>query len=414
MTQMRIEKDSLGEIQVPLEALYGAQTQRAVNNFPIDIRFPSRFLIALAHVKLACCRANMDLGLLTPDLGHVIEATLKDLIENFDTPKYINAFPVSVYQTGSGTSTNMNMNEVVAHLSSSSRSGSSIQVHPNDHVNMSQSSNDVIPSSMHVAAYMGIIEDVLPALRHLVSTLDQKGQKLSDVIKTGRTHLMDAMPITLGQELSGWSAQITKGIERLEDVLRRVAELAIGGTAVGSGINAPPAFGPAVATYLTQQLLNNNDRRPSQVLPFVQNANLFQALSAPDAIVELSAALKVTAVSLMKISNDLRWMNSGPIAGLGEIVLPVLQPGSSIMPGKVNPVIPEAVAMACARVMGNDTTTTIAGQSGSFQLNVMFPVLIQSVLESQMLITNSSRMLADQAIAGFEVQEEHMMTQVCI
>lgn len=383
----------MGVVNVPLHALYTAQTQRAVDNFPFGHPFTPRLITAMAQLKKACATANRDLGLLDAGMADAIQAAVDEIVGDF--PRFQDQFPISIFQTGSGTSTNMNLNEVIATVAARALGSN---VHPNDHVNMSQSSNDVMPTSIGVAAYLEASESLLPAMAHLVATIDTKAKSVERVVITGRTHLMDAMPVTLGQELSGWSSQISKNIARVKSALERVRLLAIGGTAVGTGINAHPQFGAKVCEILSQQLN----------APFAQNDNLFEALSAPDAIVELSAQLKVLAVSLMKISNDLRWMNSGPIAGLGEIALPALQPGSSIMPGKINPVIPESVTMVCAQVMGNDVTATIAGQSGSFQLNVMLPVLANSVLQSLFLLSHACRLLADKAIAGFTVNEERV------
>ncbi len=394
--QFRIERDSMGEVRVPATARYGAQTQRAVENFPISgLRFPRRFIEALALVKWAAATVNQELGLLAPDLAEAIaQAALEVAAGQHDVH-----FPLDIFQTGSGTSTNMNANEVIASLASE-RLG--VRVHPNDHVNMGQSSNDAIPTAIHVSACLATTHDLLPALRHLHSTIQTKAASVAHVVKTGRTHLMDAMPITLAQELTGWAWQIAHGIERIESVLPRLAKLAQGGTAVGTGINAHPEFAARFAARLAAQT----------GLPFRPNDSFFESLSAQDAIVELSGQVKTVAVSLMKIANDLRWMNSGPQAGLAEIRLQDLQPGSSIMPGKVNPVIPEAMAMVCAQVIGNDTTITIAGQSGNFQLNVMLPVIAYNMLQSLTTMANAARLLADKAIANFTVNEERLSAQV--
>ena len=385
----RIERDSMGEIQVPANALYSAQTQRAVENFPVsNLRFPRTFIRALALIKGAAAAVNQRLGLLEADLAQAIQAAANDVANG----QYDEQFVLDIFQTGSGTSTNMNTNEVLASLAAA-RLGS--KVHPNDHVNMSQSSNDVIPTAIHLSAYLAVHEELLPALAHLHQTLTAKAAATDHVVTTGRTHLMDAMPVRVSQILGGWASQIQHGSERLSASLPRLAELAQGGTAVGTGINAHPAFGKAIASQLAEWT----------GLPLVASANYFESLSTQDAAVELSGQLNTVATSLMKITNDLRWMNSGPIAGLGEIALPALQPGSSIMPGKVNPVIPEAVAMVCAQVMGNHLTVTIGGQSGNFQLNVMLPVIAYNLLQSIALLANGSRMLADSAIAGFTVNE---------
>jgi len=392
----RIERDSLGEVKVPSQALYGAQTQRAVDNFPIsDLRFPRAFIKALALIKGAAASVNRDLSLIEGPMATAIEEAAHEVAEG----KHDAHFPLDIFQTGSGTSTNMNANEVLATLASQ-RLGR--KVHPNDHINMSQSSNDAIPTAIHLSAYLAIDETLLPALHHLHQTLVQKAATVDHVVTTGRTHLMDAMPVRLSQELGGWASQIEHGIQRIKSTLPRLAELAQGGTAVGTGINAHPEFGQRIAARLAEMT----------GLALITSTNYFESLSTQDAAVEVSGQLKVIAVSLMKIANDLRWMNSGPIAGFGEIALPALQPGSSIMPGKINPVIPEAVTMVCAQVIGNDTTITIGGQSGNFQLNVMLPVIAYNLLQSITLIASASQVLADQAIAGFTVNEEHIATLV--
>lgn len=385
----RTVRDSMGELQVPEDALWGAQTQRAVENFPISgIPMPRRFIAALGLVKWAAAGANAELGLLSTDKAVAIQKAALEVV----TGKYDRHFPIDVFQTGSGTSSNMNANEVIASLATADLG---TEVHPNDHVNMSQSSNDVIPTCVHVSAVMGIREDLLPALTGLAETLDAKAEALANVVKTGRTHLMDAMPVTMGQELNGWRAQIVSAGERLADSLKRLQKLAQGGTAVGTGINAHPKFGAKVATLLAEQTGH----------PFSASDELFESLSSQDAAVETSGQLRVLAVSLTKISNDLRWMNAGPLAGIGEIALPALQPGSSIMPGKVNPVIPEAVAMVCAQVVGNDATIAMAGQSGNFQLNVMLPVVAHNLLQSIEILSSASRVLGEKAIAGFTVNQ---------
>ncbi len=386
----RTEKDSMGELKVPADALYGAQTQRAVENFPISgLTLPRPLISALGLIKAACAHANVELGLLAKET----EAAIRQACMSVANGEYDEHFPVDVFQTGSGTSTNMNANEVIARLAGSLAHG---DVHPNDHVNMSQSSNDVIPTAIHVSACLQIEQALKPALAHLIKVLRAKAVQNDRHIKTGRTHLMDAMPVTLGQELDAWAQQIEYAVERINHSLLRLRQLAQGGTAVGSGINADPGFGARVA----QQLVALTG------FPFESKPDKFEGLSCQDGAVEMSGQLKTLAVSLMKISNDLRWMNSGPLAGLGEIALPSLQPGSSIMPGKVNPVIPEAVTMVCTQVMGNDTTITIAGQAGNFQLNVMLPVIAYNLLQSIELLANASRVLADKAIEGFTVNEE--------
>ncbi|MDJ0794685.1 MAG: class II fumarate hydratase [Woeseiaceae bacterium] len=388
----RIEHDSMGELQVPEDALWGAQTQRAVNNFPIsELTMPRQFIAALGLVKWAAAGANAELGLIKSDLAMAIQKASLAVAGG----EYDEHFPIDVFQTGSGTSSNMNANEVISHVATEDFGK---EVHPNDHVNMSQSSNDVIPTCVHVAAALAINEKLLPALRHLSESLEAKAAENDSIVKTGRTHLMDAMPVTLGQEIRAWQFQIDQGIERIGDTMQRLTALAQGGTAVGTGINAHPKFGGKVAVLLGEQT----------GLPFKAAENQFQSLSCQDAAVEVSGQLRTLAVSLTKIANDLRWMNSGPLAGFGEIALPALQPGSSIMPGKVNPVIPEAVAMVCAQVIGNDATITMGGQSGNFQLNVMLPVVAYNLIQSIEILGTASTVLADKAIAGFEVNEENI------
>ncbi|HWW19850.1 MAG TPA: class II fumarate hydratase, partial [Steroidobacteraceae bacterium] len=365
--------------------------QRAVNNFPISgLTMPRAFIRALGLIKQAAAAANVQLGLLDRKLGEAIQHCAAEVAGG----RHDRQFPIDVFQTGSGTSSNMNANEVIAHLTV--RGGTA--VHPNDHVNMCQSSNDVIPTAIHVSAALMLREELLPALTHLAEVIRARESELGDVVTTGRTHLMDAMPVTLGQELSGWRAQIENGLARLRAVEPRLLALAQGGTAVGTGINAHPDFAATVCAGL----------RELTGIAFQPNSNFFESLSAQDTAVELSGQLRVVAVSLMKIANDLRWMNSGPLAGLGEIALPALQPGSSIMPGKVNPVAAEATAMVAAQVMGNDVTITIAGQSGNFQLNVMLPVIAHNLLESIHLLSNVSRVLADSAIKGFTVNRNRL------
>ena len=388
-SSFRVERDSMGEVRVPAEALWGAQTQRAVQNFPVSgLTMPRPFIAALGLVKQAAARANKTLGLLDARIAQAVEAAAAEVAAG----RHDAQFPIDVFQTGSGTSSNMNANEVIASLATR-RLGS--PVHPNDHVNMCQSSNDVIPSCIHVSASLAVRRELAPALTHLAGALSVREREVGHVVKTGRTHLMDAMPVTLGQEISGWRTQIENGLARLECVQPRLTALAQGGTAVGTGINAHPQFGRRVCEELTALT----------GLAFAPARNYFEALSAQDTAVELSGNLKVIAVSLMKIANDLRLMNSGPLAGLSEIALPALQPGSSIMPGKVNPVIPEATTMVAAQVIGNDTAITVAGQSGNFQLNVMLPVIAHNLLQSIQLLASVTRLLADSAIAGFKVNE---------
>ncbi len=388
--QYRTESDSMGELQVPADALWGAQTQRAVNNFPISgIPMPRPFIRALGLIKEAAATANRDLGLLDADKAQaIIDAAVRVADGEVDAH-----FPIDVFQTGSGTSSNMNANEVISHLANQA---ADLGVHPNDHVNMGQSSNDVIPTAIQLSAVLVAREQLLPSLEHLSTVLKDKAEELSDVAKTGRTHLMDAMPVTFGQELETWAAQVDSNIKRIRSALKRVRRLPQGGTAVGTGINAHPEFGARVAAALTER--TGHKLRSAD--------NKFESISSQDVSVELSGQLKTTAVSLMKIANDLRLMNSGPLAGIGEIELPALQPGSSIMPGKVNPVIPEATCMVCAQVIGNDSTITVAGQSGLFQLNVMLPVIALNLLQSMEILGNASRLLADSAIAGFQVKED--------
>jgi fumarate hydratase, class II len=388
----RVEKDSMGELRVPADALWGAQTQRAVENFPISGRaMPASFIRAVGLVKWAAAGANLELG----HLDDATAAAIREAANAVADGAHYEQFPVDVFQTGSGTSTNMNANEVIATLASRIAGRA---VHPNDHVNMGQSSNDVIPTAIHLSAALELDTNLLPALDYLASTIEAKAAECHDVVKTGRTHLMDAMPVRMSQELGGWASQVRSGIGRVRGVLPRLACLAQGGTAVGTGINADPEFGARFAEQLAQR--TGIGFRPSD--------DFFESLSCQDTAVELSGQLKTVAVSLMKIANDLRWMNSGPLAGLGEIALPALQPGSSIMPGKVNPVIPEATAMVAAQVIGNDATITIAGQSGSFQLNVMLPVIADRLLESISLLAAASRALGHRAISGFKVNEAHV------
>ena len=390
--KFRIEHDSMGELKVPDGALWGAQTQRAVDNFPISGRpMPRDFIRALGLVKAAAADVNGGLGLLRKGMA----ASIRKAALEVAAGTHDEEFPVDVFQTGSGTSSNMNANEVVATLAS--RLGKA-KVHPNDHVNLGQSSNDVVPTAIRVSARLAVGEALLPALKHLRRTIAGRARTLSKVTKTGRTHLMDAMPLTFGQEFGTWAAQLESAQARLEDTLKRVRRLPIGGTAVGTGINADPRFGKAMAKALT----GLTDTR------FEAASNRFEGIAAQDDLVELSGQLNALAVALMKIANDLRWMNSGPLAGLGEIELPALQPGSSIMPGKVNPVVPEALAMACAQVMGHHTAITVAGQSGNFQLNVMLPLIGANLLDSVHLLANSMRLLADRSIAGLRVRDDRV------
>ena len=373
----------MGELQVPAAAPWGAQTQRALQNFQLGPwRFQHDFIRPLALIKQAAARANLRLGLLDAARAGAIDAAAAEVASGAHDA----GFPLDVFQTGSGTSTNMNANEVIAHLASSA----ALAVHPNDHVNLGQSSNDVIPSAIHVGAVLALREALLPALSRLIDVLRVREAEVAALVKTGRTHLMDAMPLTAGQEISGWRVQIEHCVARFQDTEQRLRRLAQGGTAVGTGVNAPPGF----AANLCRELQSLTG------IEFLPADNYFAAMAAQDSAVELSGQLKVLAVALMKICNDLRWMNSGPLAGLGEISLPALQPGSSIMPGKVNPVIPEAVAMVSAAVIGNDAAITLAGQSGNFQLNVMLPLIAFKLLESLQLLARAATALADQALAG--------------
>ncbi len=390
MDATRIERDGMGEVRVPADALYGAQTQRAVDNFPVSGRpLPEAFIRSLLRIKRAAALANAELGELEAPMAEAIAASCEALVGRADLMRH---FPVDVYQTGSGTSTNMNANEVIAHLASE-RLGATVS--PNDHVNRGQSSNDTIPTAIHVSAAERLADHLLPALQHLADTIDAKAATVGHHVKTGRTHLMDAMPVTLGQTLGGWSAQLRRDVADLQSVQPALHQLAQGGTAVGTGINAHPDFAPAFCRHLSDIV----------GIAFTPAPNRFAAIGSQDTAVALSGRLKTLAVTLAKISNDLRWMNSGPLAGLGEINLPALQPGSSIMPGKVNPVIPESVAMVCAQAIGLDAATTMAGQSGNFELNVMLPLIAANLLDSLHLLGNASRLLADRAVAGFTVNE---------
>ncbi len=393
MDGYRTEHDSMGEIQVPADALWRAQTQRAVENFPISgSTLESSHIKAMAQVKAAAAKVNAELGVIEQAQADAIRAAAEEVAGG----GHDDHFPIDVFQTGSGTSSNMNMNEVLASLAG--RAG--VDVHPNDHVNASQSSNDTFPTSIHVAAASATMQDLLPALDHLATVLERKATEFADVVKAGRTHLMDATPVMLGQEFGGYAAAIRIGIERLEASLPRVSELPLGGTAVGTGINTPQGFAAKVIAELSS----------ITGLQFTEARNHFEAQGARDALVELSGQLRTVAVSLTKICNDLRWMSSGPRTGFAEINLPDLQPGSSIMPGKVNPVLPEATLMVCAQVIGNDATVTVAGASGNFELNVMMPVLARNLLESIRLLSTSSRLLADRCIDGITANEERMRT----
>ncbi|NUK71211.1 class II fumarate hydratase [Streptomyces lunaelactis] len=388
--EYRIEHDSMGEVRVPAHAKWRAQTQRAVENFPISGQRLERAPIqALAQIKAAAAQVNAELGVLDKDIARAIAEAAAEVADG----RWDEHFPVDVFQTGSGTSSNMNANEVLATLATE-RLGR--DVHPNDHVNASQSSNDVFPSSIHIAATAAVTGDLIPALEHLAASLERKSAEFTDVVKSGRTHLMDATPVTLGQEFGGYAAQIRYGIERLRSSLPRLAELPLGGTAVGTGINTPPGFSAAVIAEVAR----------ATGLPLTEARDHFEAQGARDGLVETSGQLRTVAVSLTKISNDLRWMASGPRTGLAEISLPDLQPGSSIMPGKVNPVIPEAVLMVAAQVTGNDATVATAGAAGNFELNVMLPVIAKNLLESVRLLANASRLLADRTVDGITANVE--------
>jgi fumarate hydratase class II len=390
MTEYRIERDTMGEIKVPADALWRAQTQRAVENFPISgTPIESAQIRALAQIKAACAKANAELGIIEQDMADAIVIAAEEVA----TGRHDDQFPIDVFQTGSGTSSNMNTNEVLASLATKSLGR---DVHPNDHVNASQSSNDVFPTSIHVAATASAMNELIPALDHLAQSLEAKAKEFADVVKSGRTHLMDATPVTLGQEFGGYAAQIRRGIERIEASLPRTAEVPLGGTAVGTGINTPVGFPQRVIELLAE----------GTGLPVTEAVDHFEAQGARDGLVEMSGQLRTIAVSLTKICNDLRWMGSGPRTGLAEIHLPDLQPGSSIMPGKVNPVLPEATLMVAAQVIGNDATIATAGASGAFELNVMLPVIGRNLLESMRLLANVSRTLADRCIDGITADVE--------
>jgi len=395
--QMRSEHDSMGEMQVPVDAMYGASTARAVENFPVSgLRFPREFIKALGRIKQAAACVNLELGKLDAAQSMLIQGASIEVARG----EWDAHFPLDIFQTGSGTSTNMNANEVIAHRCA--QLDASTPVHQNDHVNMGQSSNDVIPTAVHVAAADQLVHSLLPALSHLHAGLLDKAAASMDVVKIGRTHLMDATPITLGQEISGWARQIELGIARLESCLPRLAELAQGGTAVGTGLNTHPEFGARMAATLSE----------IYGIGFCEAVNHFEAQAAQDAAVELSGALRCVAVSLLKIANDVRLLNMGPRCGLGEISVPAVQPGSSIMPGKVNPVIAESLAQVCAQVIGNDAAISIGGASGLLDLNVMLPVMAHNLLESERLLSNAARMFADKCIAGLAANEEKCASQI--
>jgi fumarate hydratase class II len=402
MGETRIEKDSLGEVEVPARAYYGAQTERARRNFPVSgLRFPRRFIAALGLIKGEAAAVNAELGIVPAELADAIRRAAEEVARGERDAD----FPLDIFQTGSGTSTNMNANEVIANRAIEllgGQIGSKRPVHPNDHVNASQSSNDVIPTAIHVAAYGALAEDLEPALGRLAAALGRKAAELDAVVKIGRTHLQDAVPVRLGQEFSGYAQQVRNGLDRLAAVAPRLAELALGGTAVGTGLNAPPGFADAVIARLAGRTGH----------PFVPAPNRFEALAAKDAAVETSGALKTIAVSLTKIANDIRWLASGPRCGIGEITIPSLQPGSSIMPGKVNPVIPESVLMVAAQVVGNDATIALAGMSGNFELNVMMPVIAYNLEQSIDILAAAARLLAERCVEGIEANRERCLELV--
>lgn len=396
--EYRIERDSLGEVKVPADAYWGAQAQRAIENFAIgSLTFPGIFIRSIAHIKYAAAVANTDLGLLNKDVSGAIITACREIIDG----GHQDQFPLSIFQTGSGTSTNMNVNEVIATRANELLAGRKVTtapVHPNDHVNMGQSSNDVIPSAIRLASHLEISGKLLPALRRLHAAITEKQQEYKDIVKTGRTHLMDAVPVTFGQELSGWAAQVLFGGERIEGAFPRLAELPIGGTAVGTGINTHPGFADRVVRLLSD----------ATGIRFGKARNNFEAQASMDIAAELSGQLKTISVGLMKITGDLRLMNSGPHAGMADITLPALQPGSSMMPGKINPVIPEAVRMVCARVIGNDAAITVSCSLGDFELNTMLPVIGYSLLESIEILSSALNLLADKAIKGMTVNIGHV------
>ncbi|MBK98676.1 MAG: aspartate ammonia-lyase [Balneola sp.] len=389
----RIEKDSMGEVKVPENAKFGAQTQRAHYNFPISgIRFTRAFIKALGIIKKNAAQANFELGLLDQEIYKAIQGAAQEIIDGNHDKEFV----VDIFQTGSGTSSNMNANEVVARLANESFPNLKTPVHPNDHVNFGQSSNDVIPTAIRISAVIELKEKFIPALKHLAFTFDQKGSEYKHVVKTGRTHLMDAMPITIAQQFGGYARQLRLGVDRIQDAMVRLSELPQGGTAVGTGINTHPDFASEFAKNVSKQT----------GVSFIEAENHFEAQATVDAPVEMSAQIKTVAVGMMKIANDLRWMNSGPNSGLGEIRLATLQPGSSIMPGKVNPVIEESVSMVCAQVIGNDLTVSLAGQSGNFELNVMLPVVAHNLLESIELLANAANNLADRSVSKLTIRED--------
>jgi fumarate hydratase class II len=405
VNEFRIEHDGLGEVQVPKNRYWGAQTQRSINNFPFEssgnLKFPSEFIHALGIVKYACAVTNHSLGLIPTDIAELIKKAAGEVIDG----EFDSEFPLVIWQTGSGTQTNMNANEVIANRAielTGGKIGSKIPVHPIDHVNRSQSSNDVIPTAMHISAMERISKALLPALNHLLSTLKEKQEEFKDIVKTGRTHLQDATPVTLGQEFSGYSTQIEKGITRINKTIPNLYELALGGTAVGTGLNTHPEFAEQVAQVIAEYSGEN----------FVTGINKFEGIAAHDALVEVSGALKVVAVSLMKIANDIRWLGSGPRNGLGELILPVNETGSSIMPGKINPTQAESVTQVVARVIGNDVTISFAGSQGNFELNVFKPIMIYALLESINIIADVSRNFADRCVKGLSVNYQRIKESI--
>ncbi len=395
MSEFRVEKDSMGEIKVPSNAYYGAQTQRAFENFQVsNLRFSREFIAALGLVKQMAAKVNADLGLLDSKVADAIAEAAEEVIDG----KFDHDFVVDIFQTGSGTSTNMNSNEIISKRANELYDGDKGPIHPNDHVNFGQSSNDVIPTAIRIASVVAAKENLIPSLKHLHKTILEKGEELKDVVKTGRTHLMDAMPVTIAQEFGGYARQIELGVERVESALERLQELPQGGTAVGTGINTHAEFGGKFAEAVAE----------STGISFIETKNHFEAQATVDAPVELSGQLKTIAVGLMKIGNDFRWMNSGPNGGIGELQLKALQPGSSIMPGKVNPVIEESLTMVCAQVIGNDSTITVAGQSGNFELNVMLPVVAHNLLESIQLLSESAKNFADRSVSGLTARKDEI------
>lgn len=400
MSEFRTEKDSMGEIKVPKNAYYGAQTQRAIDNFPVSgIMFSRSFIEALGLVKLHAAKVNGELNMLDKELAEPIQQASREVIDG----KFDEDFAIDIFQTGSGTSTNMNANEIISRRANELKDeGVDVIIHPNDHVNYGQSSNDVIPTTIRLAAALAVSNLLIPALKELKDAFIDRGEEFAEVVKTGRTHLMDAMPVTIQQEFSGYARQLELGIERLESAMERISELPQGGTAVGTGLNTHPEFGKKMAASLSNET----------GISFREAENHFEAQSTVDAPVELSSQLKTIAVGLMKIGNDLRWMNSGPNSGIGELQLEALQPGSSIMPGKVNPVIEESLTMVCAQVIGNDSAITIAGQSGNFELNVMLPVVAHNLLESIHILAHATRNLADRSVKLLSVNEERIADMV--